>query len=194
MLPPRERAGLFVTVLMASFAAHCASTQNPTPAPTPPANHTEATCPSNIPAPEGLRPIEDTALHESVIGAAGAGKLCAARTFEVVGTVRVYRVWNSAQAYTANGRWWALEAPHGTRDEYRAAYAVCPEWSALDRVTACDLRVGAHVALGPGQSVTCQGNVSYPVSSALQLYVPNDTRANPPQLFVENCTDGAPWP
>lgn len=57
----------------------------------------------------------------------------------------------------------------------------------MDAVSECHLRVGAHVALGPGQSARCAGDVSYPACAALQLYVPNDTRATPNVLYVENC-------
>lgn len=184
--------------LVAGLSLQCASAQR-TPtitdrAPAALSDRDGQPCPGAITAPEVFRPIEDAAMRAEALGARGAGKLCAAQTYEVTQTVRVFRIWNSAQSFSAHGRWWTLTPPGSSREAYRAANAVCPEWSALDRIIECDLRVGTHVALGPGQSVTCEGSVSFPASATLQLYVPNDTRATPPQLFVERCTDGAPWP
>ncbi len=58
-------------------------------------------------------------------------------------------------------------------------------------MSSCQLKVDAQIAVGPGQSVTCE-NGSYPKSAVNQVYVPNDSQSN--ILFVENCTQGTPWP
>ncbi|MEO7331492.1 MAG: hypothetical protein ABI193_23150, partial [Minicystis sp.] len=97
-------------------------------------------------------------------------------------------------SYTKLGRWWSLSAPKGPIESYRTANAICPEWSDLDMVSECTLKVGAHVVVGPGQSATCKAE-SFPVSSTNQVFVPNETKDPANQkVFVEACTDGAPWP
>lgn len=189
VLVGRSQIARTAAVLVAIVGLGCTAAPRPTPA-APAADR----CVGTITAPEGFRVIDDAALHGQAVGAPGAGKLCEASTYEVTAPVRVYRVWNSAQTFSADGRWWTLTPPTGTREAYRTANAVCPEWSALDRVRACDLTVGTHVALGTGQSVRCEGGATFAVSEALQLFVPNDTRATPPRLFVEHCTESAPWP
>ena len=51
-----------------------------------------------------------------------------------------------------------------------------------------------ELELGPGQSAACKAE-SFPVSPTNQVFIPNETKDPANQkVFVENCTDGAPWP
>ncbi len=144
--------------------------------------------------PAGLAPVEDAALLQKALDASGKGKLCVGKVFEAKTKVVLYRVWNKDKSYTQLGGWWSLTPPKGPVDKYRVEEDICPEWSDLNVVSQCTLKVGAHVVIGPGQSADCANNVKYPKSAANQVFVPNDTRATPPQVFVEGCTDGAAWP
>jgi hypothetical protein len=145
-----------------------------------------------IKPPEGLSEAHDDALLAKAVDVTGKGKLCSGKVFEAVGKVTVYRVWNVAKDYTALGSWWSFSTPAGPATSYRADNAICPEWSELNRVSSCRIKVGAHVVVGPGQSAKCEHEVTYPKSATNQVFIPNDTRAG--QVFVEDCTPGAPWP
>jgi hypothetical protein len=151
-------------------------------------------CVGTITAPESLAPVTDEALLASAVGRPEEGKLCAARVYEARSAVTVYRLWNRAQPYTQFGRWWTLERPTGPIERIREALEVCPEWSPLDALSVCTLRAGSRVALGTGQSTRCERSVHYGTSSALQLYIPNDTRATPQVVLVEDCREITPWP
>jgi hypothetical protein len=142
--------------------------------------------------PAGLAETDDTELLQAAQGESGQGRLCAGKVFVAEKPVTVYRVWDSTHSYTAYGSWWSLSDPQGPRDNYRKEEDICPEWSALDRMSACSLKVGAKVVIGPGQSVNCNNNLSYPPSSVNQVYIPNDSRNN--KVYVENCSAGADWP
>lgn len=142
--------------------------------------------------PAGLVEADDTGLLQTAQGGSGQGKLCTGKVFIAEQPVTVYRVWDSSRPYTVYGSWWSLSEPQGPRDNYRKEEDICPEWSALDRVSACTIKVGTRIAIGPGQSVNCNNNLSYPPSAANQVYIPNDSRNN--QVFVENCTAAAEWP
>ena len=74
---------------------------------------------------EARRP-KDPAVLASALGRGGEGRICAGRVFRVQAPLPVYRVWDGAKANTY-GEWWALEPPRGDREDYRRAYAVCPE-------------------------------------------------------------------
>jgi hypothetical protein len=143
-------------------------------------------------APEGATAVDDPALLARAIGAEGAGKLCAGAVFEAARPITVYRVWQRDRAYTELGRWWSLERPAGPREAYRARNAVCPEWSALDAWSRCELRVGARFVVGPGQSARCEGGATIPRSATRQVYVDNDTREG--RVFVERCENQGVWP
>jgi hypothetical protein len=143
-----------------------------------------------IDPPAGLTEISDTELFQSALGGSEQGKLCTGKVFIVETPVTVYRVWDSSKSYTAFGRWWSLFYPEGSRDNYRKANVICPEWSALDRMSVCFLKIGARVVIGPGQSAKCSDSKVYPQSPVNQVYVPNDSRSN--QIFVDNCTE-AEW-
>ena len=165
-----------------------------TPRPALPLQPPSAACVGYVQEQEGLREVPDPELLRQALGFPGKGSLCTARVFEAVRPVTVYRVWNKAKPYTQLGRWWSFAAPKGPVAEYRRDNAICPEWSALDVVSACKLKVGARVVVGPGQSAECKDG-TYPASATNQVFVPNDTRdPAKPSVHVEACTEGAPWP
>jgi hypothetical protein len=145
-----------------------------------------------IAPPAGLVETDDTELLKTAQGESGQGKLCAGKVFVAEKPVAVYRVWDSAHSYTSYGSWWSLSDPQGPKDNYRKEEDICPEWSALDRMSACFLKIGAKVVIGPGQSVNCNNSLSYPPSAVNQVYIPNDSRNN--KVFVENCSAGVDWP
>lgn len=143
------------------------------------------------PLPDGVKEVSDEAMALSAIDESGKGKLCMARVFEVVTPIKVFRVWNSQKSYTELGRWWSFAKPSGPVDTYREQNAICPEWSDLDRVSACEISVGARFAIGPGQSAQCSAT-KYEKSAVNQVYIPNDTRED--KVFVEHCEQLGAFP
>lgn len=151
-----------------------------------------ADCVGEIAAtPTGLSPSVDDKLLRAAIGEVGKGKLCEGQVFVATEAVTVYRVWNKAQAYSQYGGWWSFNVPEGPVAAYREANAICPEWSALDTVSSCQLVVDAKIVVGPGQRAQCD-DVVYPRSPTNQVYIPNDSLKG--VLFVDQCTEGVPWP
>jgi hypothetical protein len=139
--------------------------------------------------PAQVEEVSDPAVLASALGRGGEGRICAGRVFRVQAPLPVYRVWDGAKANTY-GEWWALEPPRGDREDYRRAYAVCPEWNALDHLAACMLKPGATIVLGPGQSATCADR-TYEKSPMTQLFIKgrqDDIRAQ-----MDACTS-TPWP
>jgi hypothetical protein len=178
-------------------AASCRTPQPVTPQPVvespTPASMDGAACVGKIaPVPDGLKEVTDETLLQSSMGLSGKGQLCTGRVYEATKPVTVYRVWMKEKSYTQIGRWWSFQAPAGTRESYRQENEICPEWSALDMVSTCTIQVGARIVVGPGQSATCEGGLTYEKSSINQVFINNDTRQN--QVYVENCTEGTPWP
>lgn len=141
--------------------------------------------------PAAARGISDEALLREALDQSGKGKLCTGRVYEAVGPVTVYRVWHAARTYTEFGRWWSFSPPSGPAAAYREQNAICPEWSALDVVSVCTVKIGARFVVGPGQSARCEGGVAYPKSAVNQVYIPNDTRAG--KVFVEGCRQVGPF-
>ena len=146
---------------------------------------------SIITPPAGLVEIKDAALLQASLGEAGKGMLCEGKVFVAEKPIVVYRVWDASKTYTALGRWWSLNHPQGPKTQYQHENDICPEWSALDRLSQCTLKIGAYVVIGTGQSATCAEGV-YPQSGTNQVYVPNDAQQN--RLWVENCSEGVGWP
>lgn len=149
------------------------------------------TCVGTTGMAEGAAPVEDAALLAEALGKSGEGKLCAGRVYEASQGITVYRVWNAAKDYTEYGRWWSLDRPSGTVAQYRTDNAICPEWSDLNQLTVCKIKVGARFVMGPGQSATCMA-MMYGKSAVNQVYLSNDTRVN--KLYVEGCTRLGMWP
>lgn len=143
------------------------------------------------PMPEGVKEVTDEALAQSAIDKTDAGKLCMTRVYEVVAPVKVYRVWNSQKTYTEFGKWWSFAKPAGPVDAYREQNAICPEWSDLDRLTVCEIKVGSRFAVGPGQSAKCN-STTYQKSKVNQVFIPNDTREN--KVFVDHCEQLGAFP
>lgn len=182
-------------VLLALSLLGCATTPTHVSTPTPVVEEPQAEaggCVGEVgPAPEGARPVEDAALLASALGEAGKGQLCEGEVFEVTSPVRVYRVWTASKPWSEVGRWWSLEPPSGTVEAYRRDNAICPEWSDLDRVSVCELVVGARFVMGPGQSATCEEG-GFEASAVNQVFVDNDTRQG--RVFVEGCQPVEGWP
>lgn len=176
------------------FACTLAACASSNPQPPGPAPASSSACPGKVEAGDGLREVEDATLLQQALGAPGKGSLCTGKVFEATRPMTVYRVWNKSKPQTQLGRWWSFSAPRGPVDAYRAANAICAEWSDLDVVSECRLKAGARVVVGPGQSAACK-STSYPPSATNQVFIPNDTRDPANQkVFVEGCTPGAAWP
>ncbi|TKC86789.1 hypothetical protein FAZ69_19245 [Trinickia terrae] len=154
-----------------------------------------AACTGSINVPYGLVEVADDTLLKQVVQPAGKGGLCDAKVFKVAQPLTVYRVWDQANQNSQYGRWWSFNPPAGPVGTYRAANAICPEWSALNRVKQCRLKVGAEIVIGPGQSALCSNNLTYPQSATNQVFVPNDTR-DPKNLKLDvgDCLADAAWP
>lgn len=139
--------------------------------------------------PAQVAEVANAELLAAALGRTGEGRICAGQTYRVRAPLRIYRVWDGAKQNTY-GEWWALAPPRGDRDDYRRAYAICPEWNALDRLAACTLKAGAQIVLGPGQSATCADR-TYEKSPSTQVFIlgrPDQIRSQ-----VEAC-DLTPWP
>ncbi|WP_206956273.1 hypothetical protein [Trinickia acidisoli] len=155
-----------------------------------------AQCVGAIEPPYGLTPISAPALLAKTVLPPEKGGLCMGLAYEVTQPLTVYRVWDSSKPWSQYGSWWSFNPPAGPRDAYRRKNEICPSWSALDRVTQCRLKPGAEVVIGPGQSAQCDakdGNISYPPSAEMQVYVPNDN-SDPSKLLVSNCVQETTWP
>lgn len=149
--------------------------------------------------PAGLVAATDDALLAKAIGLPGKGALCKGAVFVAEKPVTVYRVWDSSKSYTLYGGWWSFDLPKGPREQYRVDNDICPEWSPLNIMSSCTIKVGTKIVVGPGQSAQCTQatvppfpNNLLPASAVNQVYIPNDSRNN--VLFVENCTPGTVWP
>lgn len=146
--------------------------------------------------PSGAVPVTDPAvvdpLLERALGESERGSLCMGQVFEARSSITVYRVWNSEKDYTELGTWWSFAPPGESRESYREANAVCEEWSRLDRLVVCELKIGARFVIGPGQSAACETGPSYPKSATNQVYIPNDGRID--EIHVDNCQPSSAWP
>ena len=136
-------------------------------------------------------PVNDAALLALALGASLKGGICSGKTFQVKQPLRVYRLWDAKVPESRFGSWWALTQPAGSRDAYRQEYAICPSWSALNRLISCTVKPGTVIVIGTTQSVQCEDG-SYGVSPSSQVFMKNNAAAG--QLAVENCRDEGPWP
>jgi hypothetical protein len=177
---------LLILTLLAGCAAH-----------TPPSRHAVTgidgvACVGRINTPpSGLVETKDESLLHKALGASGKGKLCAGEVFVAAKPVAVYRVWDSARGYTLYGSWWSFNPPKGPRNRYRKANDICPEWSALNRQSACTLKTGAEIVVGPGQSAVCDQS-TLAKSAVNQVFIPNDSRNH--VLYVTQCSKGTDFP
>lgn len=140
----------------------------------------------------GLRADASDKLMSQAKGAAGKGGVCAAQTFVAVEPVTVYRLYDSSRPWTAQGAWWSMTRPSGTRESYRAQNAICKEWSQIDRLVVCKIKPQTELVLGTTQSVTCSENEKYPATADIQVYIPNNAREN--KIYVEDCQEEGVWP
>lgn len=126
----------------------------------------------------------DPVLLADSIGTPNNGKLCQGEVYESKqdAEVVIYRAWNSTNPGSKLGSWWALYEPAGAVAEYREDYEICYQWSPLDKMVRCTLKVGTKVVIGNGQSATCSQYLTYPVSESQQVYIQDTSNA------VENCT------
>ncbi|WP_428243296.1 hypothetical protein [Gynuella sp.] len=119
--------------------------------------------------------VEDAALLNSALGSANNGKLCQGQVYQLNAdaSLTLFRAWNSTNPYSRMGAWWALQKPAGSIAQYRSDYEICYQWSALDALVSCELKPGTKVVIGNGQSAQCSQYLTYPVSAALQVYLPD---------------------
>ncbi len=122
----------------------------------------------------------------------GGGYLCVAKSFAVTQPVRLYRLIDSTQPYSKFGSFWSFDRPAGTREDYRAKFAICKQWSQLDRLVACDVRPGTLIVVGTTQSSDCGQDFSYGKTGANQVFVPNDGLAG--IVHTGACIDQGAWP
>lgn len=139
----------------------------------------------------GFSKIKDDALMAKALGESGKGGVCSAGVFVATEPSVVYRVYDGEKGASYYGKWWSFERPSGAREAYRAQFGICEEWSGLDRLIACEVKVGSEVVVGTTQSVSCK-STNYPKTDYIQVFIPND-RAND-YLAVENCTEVGEWP
>jgi hypothetical protein len=148
-------------------------------------------CVGQVPASvPGLTAAAYDELTAAALGPDNKGGVCAATAFNAIEPLQVYRVYDSRSG-NPYGRWWSLERPRGSREQYRAGYAICPEWSALDRLISCRLKPGSRIVLGTTQSMQCK-DTAYPKSADIQVYIPNDSQAG--TIYVDDCVEEQPWP
>lgn len=122
----------------------------------------------------------------------GEGYLCSAKSFAITQPVRLYRLIDSTQPYSKLGSFWSFDRPTGTREDYRARFAICKQWSQLDRLIACDVRPGTVIVVGTTQSADCGHDFTYSKTAANQVFVPNDGLAG--IVHTGACVDQGAWP
>ena len=143
--------------------------------------------------PAGLKALPNEPLPARAVGEPTKGGVCSGTVYLVEQPVTVYRVWSANSEKTLYGGWWSLNQPQGPKAAYREQNNICPSWSELDRMSACEVKVGTKITIGPGQSAFCpKADMTYPPSPTLQVYIPNYYDGG--QIYVENCTKGAVWP
>ncbi|WP_133511637.1 hypothetical protein [Candidatus Thiosymbion oneisti] len=146
-------------------------------------------CPGNPELPAKLaasfEPVEDKALLSAALGAPKQGGLCQGKVYKSKEDVEItlYRAWNSTDLKGRLGKWWAFDRPDGKISKYRSDYAICYERSPLDKLTHCNLKAGAKLVIGTGQSARCSQYLTYPPSEAKKVYLENASES------VSGCRD-----
>lgn len=122
-----------------------------------------------------FEPVTDAALLQSALGEPGKGALCQGAVYQskAGSDVRIYRSWNSTNPRSQSGNWWAFDKPAGLVSLFRRDYAVCYQWSPLDKLQSCRLKPGTKIVVGNGQSALCSEYLSYPVSATQQVFIAN---------------------
>ncbi len=191
-----KNAMFYSRTLLPLLLLSACSTLPPSPdlSRTPPStSHATSHCAGLIATPPpGIIPTDDPALLQLAVGEPNQGKLCTGQVLIANKAVLVYRVWDQARPGSLYGSWWSFQQPTGNREQYRIDNAICPEWSALDVVSVCQIKIGSKLVTGPGQSARCSDELTYPPSTVNQIYLPNNLQQN--FLQVENCSAGTPWP
>lgn len=99
------------------------------------------------------------------------------------GSIQVYRVWDETKSWTMLGNWWSLEEPKGSKENWRKANAICPEWSPLTGIVSAELKPGAKFFVGTTQGVDCE-TVQYLDTSVIQIFIPE------PKKWLRNVKAG----
>lgn len=150
-------------------------------------------CAGHLPeAMAGLVPADNPALLQQAQLASGKGGTCAAKVYSVQAPMVLYRVFDSSAPFSRLGKWWSAVRPTGTVEGYRAAFAICPQWSQLDRLVSCEVRPGTQVVIGTTQSVTCPDGSVFPKTAEPQVFVPNNGLDG--IVHVGACKNEGTWP
>lgn len=157
-----------------------------------------ASCLGSVQAPAGFGLRPDDGSVARLCGAPDTGNFGRANAFVSTETVRLYRLYSEHQDPSPGipgrkagryGRWWSAEKPIGTREQYRAAYAVCAEWNDLDMLVTCTLPANTPVGIGTSQSVQCPSSVHLAPSETIQIVV-----LDPSKLEQSGTCVAEPWP
>ena len=140
----------------------------------------------------GLNKADNPSLLVKAQFATGKGGVCSAKVFNVTSPLVLYRVFDSGNPYSKFGSWWSLKRPTGSKEDYRAANAICKEWSTLDRLISCEVRPGTQIVVGTTQSAECKDGTSYSKTAENQVFVANDGKAG--IIHVGACQDETSWP
>lgn len=134
---------------------------------------------------QSFKPIEDLPLLKEALGMPNEGKLCQGQVYQSTAQSKVtlYRAWNSTNPNSQFGKWWAFNLPAGKIAQYRSDYEICYQWSPLDKMVTCTLKPQVKVVVGNGQSAQCSEYLTYPVSSAQQVFLDNASDA------LEDCQE-----
>lgn len=156
--------------LAATILAGCAANHHETGS-----VHAPEVCPASF---DGSRfeIVTDSSLTKGSVGLPEAGGVRCATVLALKAgqTATVHRVYGSgARPYR---RWWTFSLPGTDSSAYRKQYGICPAWNSLDSLVTCELAPGTRIALGPGQSVRCGTDPTYPASDSLQVFLANPSR------------------
>ncbi len=202
MLTLFKRSSFVLLVIMltgcsAALAVTPVPTETSIPVATPVATADPNDCVGSIiDPPPGLllESSDDPTMQKTAEPGAGNGGICKGKTFTVVKPVTVYRLWDKSKSWAAYGDWWSLSYPEDTLINYDVENDICPSWGPHNKLSICTLKVGTKVVIGPGQSQQCTTEqILLPQSSVNQVYIPNDTKVTPNQVYVENC-ESVDWP
>lgn len=141
--------------------------------------------------PAGLIETTNLTLQKKAQFASEKGGLCSAKVFLVTSPIPIYRVYDATQAHTKFGEWWTFKPPSGAKESYRAANAICQEWSRLDRMLSCELKIGTEIVIGTTQSAVCKKDLALPKTAENQVFVPKNTSMN--HVHIEKCEEADIW-